>query len=182
MIRLMDIILSLVGLVLLAPLMCLIYIVVLLDSGAPLFSQERAGMHQKKFTLYKFRTMKREANLLPTHLVDKSFITKVGRFLRKVKLDELPQLWNVLKGDMSLVGPRPGLLNHHELIAARNRYGIFDVRPGITGLAQVRGIDMSTPELLAVTDAKMVKGLNLFLYFKFIWITILGKGRGDAVG
>ena len=110
-----------------------------------------------------------------------SSITQFGHFLRKTKLDELPQLWNVLKGDMSLVGPRPGLFNQEELTAARKARGVFDVRPGITGLAQVNEIDMSTPELLAETDAQMIKSLSLRNYFRYIFLTILGKGAGDRV-
>ena len=101
-------------------------------------------------------------------------------FLRRTKLDELPQLWNVLLGDMSLVGPRPGLFNQNELTAARSAQGVFAARPGITGLAQVNGIDMSTPELLAKTDAQMLRELSVTNYFRFIVLTVLGKGTGDA--
>jgi lipopolysaccharide/colanic/teichoic acid biosynthesis glycosyltransferase len=105
----------------------------------------------------------------------------LGALLRRTKLDELPQLWNVLLGDMSLVGPRPGLFNQHELTAARDAQGVFAARPGITGLAQVNGIDMSTPELLAKTDAQMLRELDVVNYFRFIVLTVLGKGTGDAV-
>ena len=105
----------------------------------------------------------------------------MGAFLRKTKLDELPQLWNVLKGEMSLVGPRPGLFNQKELTMARDARGVFDVRPGITGLAQVNDIDMSTPELLAETDANMIRELSIKNYFKFIFQTVLGAGAGDRV-
>jgi lipopolysaccharide/colanic/teichoic acid biosynthesis glycosyltransferase len=101
--------------------------------------------------------------------------------LRKTKLDELPQLWNVLKGEMSLVGPRPGLFNQQELTAVREQQGVFKVRPGITGLAQVSEIDMSTPELLAETDAKMIASLSLKNYFKYILQTVIGRGSGDRV-
>ncbi|CAN8138913.1 hypothetical protein THIOSC15_1240004 [uncultured Thiomicrorhabdus sp.] len=96
-------------------------------------------------------------------------------------MDELPQLWNVLKGEMSLVGPRPGLFNQHELTEAREKQDVFDVRPGITGLAQVSEIDMSTPELLAQTDAKMIAALTIRNYFKYILQTVTGKGSGDRV-
>ena len=116
-----------------------------------------------------------------SHLASTASITKMGVFLRKTKLDELPQLWNVLKGEMSLVGPRPGLFNQEELTAARDSLGIFDVRPGITGLAQVNDIDMSTPDLLAKTDAKMIKDMTLKNYFKYIFQTVLGAGTGDRV-
>lgn len=101
-------------------------------------------------------------------------------FLRKTKLDELPQLWNVLKGDMSLVGPRPGLFDLVELLQARERLGVFAARPGITGLAQVSGIDMSTPELLAQTDARMLANMSVKNYFSLILQTLLGGGQGDA--
>ncbi len=101
--------------------------------------------------------------------------------MRRTKLDELPQLWNVLKGEMSLVGPRPGLFNQHELTQERSQRGIYAVRPGITGLAQVRKIDMSTPALLAQTDHQMIETLNLANYFKYIFLTVAGKGGGDRV-
>ncbi len=101
--------------------------------------------------------------------------------MRRTKLDELPQLWNVLKGEMSLVGPRPGLFNQEELTQAREAKGVFNVRPGITGLAQVNEIDMSTPQLLAETDAKMISTLNIKSYFQYILMTVTGKGSGDRV-
>ncbi|MCD8513139.1 MAG: sugar transferase, partial [Nitrincola sp.] len=109
-----------------------------------------------------------------------SSITKLGSFLRKTKLDELPQLWNVLKGEMSLVGPRPNLFNQEELIAERDAMGVYAVRPGITGLAQVNDIDMSTPKLLAETDQKMLKSLTVTAYFKYIFMTVAGKGAGGS--
>ena len=114
-----------------------------------------------------------------THLVNFDAITPFGYFLRRTKLDELPQLWNVLKGDMSMVGPRPGLPNQPELIIAREKLGVFDVRPGITGLAQISGIDMSTPKLLAQTDAKMIATMSLRNYLKYITLTFTGYGQGD---
>jgi lipopolysaccharide/colanic/teichoic acid biosynthesis glycosyltransferase len=115
-------------------------------------------------------------------LASANAVTPYGIFLRKTKLDELPQLWNVLKGDMSLVGPRPGLFNQQELTDARDKMGVYSARPGITGLAQVSDIDMSTPELLAETDAKMLQTLSITGYFKYILMTLTGKGSGDAVG
>jgi lipopolysaccharide/colanic/teichoic acid biosynthesis glycosyltransferase len=116
-----------------------------------------------------------------THLVQSSVITKWGSFLRKSKFDELPQLINVLNGDMSFVGPRPNLPNQKELIDEREARGVYNIRPGITGLAQINKIDMSTPVLLAVTDAKMISELNIYQYFKYIITTLLGKGFGDRV-
>jgi lipopolysaccharide/colanic/teichoic acid biosynthesis glycosyltransferase len=115
-----------------------------------------------------------------SHLVNPLLITKFGKILRRTKLDELPQLWNVLKGDMSLVGPRPNLFNQKELISARELEGVYSVRPGITGLAQINNIDMSRPELLAITDRKMIDTLTVFSYFSYIFLSIFGKGNGDA--
>lgn len=116
-----------------------------------------------------------------THLVGASSVTKLGSFLRKTKLDELPQLLNVLKGDMSLVGPRPCLFNQKELIDARQSKGVLDVRPGITGLAQINEIDMSTPQLLADWDLRMIESMSVKAYFTYIFQTLLGRGRGDRV-
>lgn len=181
MIRLLDMVFSLVGLILGAPVLLAIYVVGLFDTGSPLFRQERVGRNQKLFTLVKFRTMRPDTASVASHLADASAITRFGGFLRRTKLDELPQLWNVLKGEMSLVGPRPCLFNQTDLIAERQSRGIFEVRPGITGLAQVNKIDMSTPKLLAETDARMLQGLTLALYFKYIFMTVGGKGAGDRV-
>ena len=125
--------------------------------------------------------MKPDTQSVATHLADAAAVTSFGHFLRRSKLDELPQLWNVLKGDMSLVGPRPGLFNQEELKVERQKQNVFIVRPGITGLAQISNIDMSTPELLAQTDAKMLSAFNVASYFKYILLTITGKGQGDRV-
>lgn len=181
MIRFFDIVFSLLGLAVGLPLFILIYLVGLLDTGSPLFRQVRVGRHRQPFTLVKFRTMKVNTASVASHLASASSITRLGSFLRSTKLDELPQLWNVLKGEMSLVGPRPNLFNQDELIAARDARGVYAARPGITGLAQVNDIDMSTPKLLAETDASMLQQLNLKLYFKLLIQTVLGKGRGDRV-
>lgn len=175
-----DILFALMGLVLGFPVLLVIYLVGLSDTGAPLFRQERVGRYQKPFTLVKFRTMRVGTASVASHLADTNAITPMGQFLRRTKLDELPQLWNVLKGEMSLVGPRPGLFNQQELLQARQLHGVFAARPGITGLAQVSGIDMSTPELLAQTDAKMLRSLGVAAYFRYIVQTVLGSGRGDA--
>jgi len=173
MIRLLDIIFSFLALILFFPLFILIIFVGLLDTGFPLFIQKRVGLNLKNFTLIKFRTMKIGALSAGTHLIDPSNITSFGYFLRKFKLDELPQLLNVLMGDMSLVGPRPCLLNQKRLISERKKKGVFKVRPGITGLAQVSGIDMTNPKLLAKTDLKMIKQMSLFYYFYYIFKTVL---------
>lgn len=181
MIRFFDVVFSLAGLVIGFPLLVILYVVGLFDTGSPLFFQKRVGRHQKPFTLVKFRTMRKDTASVATHLASSSSITKFGTFLRRTKLDELPQLWNVLKGEMSLVGPRPGLFNQQELTTERDALGVFEVRPGITGLAQVNEIDMSTPKLLAQTDAKMIVTLNVRDYFKYIFMTVLGKGAGDRI-
>lgn len=179
--RLFDVLFAGVGLLLLSPLFLFLCLLGWLDTRSPLFFQERVGRHQRSFVLVKFRTMRLGTASVASHLASGSAITPIGVILRRTKLDELPQLWNVLLGDMSLVGPRPGLFNQHDLTAARVVRNIYKVRPGITGLAQLRGIDMSTPELLAQTDAKMLNELNIKSYFKFILLTILGKGSGDKV-
>lgn len=181
MIRVFDVALSSLGLLFGFPVLILIYVLGLLDTGSPLFRQERVGRHQKPFILVKFRTMKVDTASVASHLASSESITSVGGFLRRTKLDELPQLWNVLKGEMSLVGPRPNLFNQTELIAERAALGVYDVRPGITGVAQVKGIDMSTPRVLAETDAQMIRNLSLALYFRLIMQTALGKGGGDRV-
>jgi lipopolysaccharide/colanic/teichoic acid biosynthesis glycosyltransferase len=180
-IRFLDIVFSFLGLLFGFPVLFIIYVLGKLDTGSPLFIQERVGKNKKPFNLVKFRTMSIDTASVASHLASASSITKLGGFLRKTKLDELPQLWNVLKGEMSLVGPRPNLFNQEELILARDKTSVFDVRPGITGLAQVNNIDMSTPELLAKTDAKMIAELNITSYFKYIFQTVLGAGAGDRV-
>lgn len=181
MIRFFDIFFSLLALVLLVPILLIIALALYFDTRSPLFIQSRVGKAQVPFRLVKFRTMSIDTASVASHLASRSSITRMGRVLRKTKLDELPQLWNVLKGDMSLVGPRPGLFNQHDLIALRNKRGVFNVRPGVTGLAQVNGVDMSTPSLLAETDETMIRNLTLFNYFKYIFQTVIGKGRGDQV-
>ena len=181
MIRALDIVLSLLGLVLGLPLLLVLWLVGWFDTGAPLFRQQRVGRRQRPFTLVKFRTMHPDTASVASHLADAAAITRFGHFLRRTKLDELPQLWNVLRGDMSLVGPRPCLPNQHELIAEREQRGVFAVRPGVTGLAQVNGVDMSEPARLAEMDAEMVASLSLRDYFRFILLTAAGKGSGDRV-
>ncbi|WP_018882217.1 MULTISPECIES: sugar transferase [unclassified Thioalkalivibrio] len=181
MIRILDVVLALVGLVVAAPVMAVLWVLGWMESRSPLFRQERVGRYQRPFTLVKFRTMRPDTASVATHLAQASSITRLGHFLRKTKLDELPQLWNVLKGEMSLVGPRPCLVSQVELIAAREARGVFAVRPGITGLAQVNGIDMSDPERLAEVDAKMIGSLTLAGYFRYLVLTVTGKGSGDRV-
>lgn len=180
-IRILDFVFALLGLVCAAPVLLLLTLIGLFDTGAPIFCQVRVGRNKKAFILVKFRTMRLGTASVASHLASASSITPFGNFLRKSKLDELPQLWNVLKGEMSLVGPRPGLFNQDALITERDKRGVFDVLPGITGLAQVNAIDMSTPVLLAETDAQMIASLTLRNYFIYILQTVTGKGSGDRV-
>lgn len=180
-IRLFDVILAAFVLVLTFPVMVFISLVGFFDTGSPIFRQLRVGFSQRPFLLYKFRTMRPGTPSVATHLAQPAAVTVFGGLLRRTKLDELPQLWNVLKGDMSLVGPRPCLLNQRELIAEREARGVFSARPGITGLAQIRGIDMSEPEKLAEVDASMLQELNLGHYLRLLFLTVLGRGQGDRV-
>jgi len=177
--RFFDVLFSTGGLILGGPLFLVLWIAGFFTIGSPLFLQTRVGRHQKPFILVKFRTMKPGTPSMGSHMVNAADITRWGRFLRRTKLDELPQLWNVLKGDMSLVGPRPCLFNQEELIIERAQRGVFEARPGITGLAQTRAIDMSTPELLAETDAVMLADFRISCYFRYILLTIAGRGQGD---
>lgn len=180
-IRLFDFFFSLFGLLFGFPVLLVLVVIGFFDTGSPVFRQERVGRNKKPFTLVKFRTMKKDTASVASHLASASAITSFGHFLRRTKLDELPQLWNVLKGEMSLVGPRPCLFNQEELVAEREQRRVLAARPGITGLAQVNDIDMSTPVLLAETDQKMLENLTVGAYFKYIFMTVAGKGAGDRV-
>ncbi|WP_438469181.1 sugar transferase [Vibrio vulnificus] len=181
MIRLLDFLAAFFGLLFLWPILVVVTVIGLFDTGSPIFVQERVGRYRKPFKLVKFRTMSVDTQSVASHLASTSSITKLGAFLRKTKIDELPQLINVLRGEMSLVGPRPNLFNQEELIKERDALGVYNVLPGITGLAQVQNIDMSTPQLLAKTDREMIDTLTIKNYFKYIIMTVTGSGSGDAV-
>ncbi len=181
MIRFIDIVLSFLGLVVLLPLLVLIFILGLFDTGKPLLFQPRVGKYKKIFTLVKFRTMKMSTKSLPSHLVGRENVTKFGRLLRKFKLDELPQLWNVIKGDMSIVGPRPIIAQEVKVIENRFKHGVSNVCPGITGLAQIKRIGTESPDYQLELELKMLENFNIKRYFYFIIKTILGKGRGDCI-
>jgi len=181
MIRIFDFLFSFFGLVFLWPVLVVLYIIGLFDTGSPIFVQERVGRYKKPFKLIKFRTMPVNTKSVATHLTENVQITKFGSFLRKSKLDELPQLINVLMGDMSLVGPRPNLFNQTELIEERDKRGVYNAVPGITGLAQINEIDMSTPVQLAEKDAEMLQNLTISDYFQYIFATVGGKGQGDRI-
>lgn len=180
MLRTIDLIFSVVGLCLLLPILIILFIIAYLDTRSPLFVQSRLGLEKRPFNLLKFRTMRLGTASLPSHEVGKDAITTFGSFLRKTKLDELPQLWNVVAGDMSLVGPRPCLPSQTELIGVRDRLGIFKIRPGITGLAQIRGVDMATPILLGELERSMIESMTVGNYFKYLLLTVVGRGSGDA--
>lgn len=181
MIRVFDFFLALFSIIITFPLILLALIIGVLDTGKPIFKQKRVGKNKKPFYLYKFRTMNVNTASVATHLADVSQVTKFGKILRASKLDELPQLFNVLLGDMSLVGPRPNLFNQIELINEREQRGVYNVKPGITGLAQINKIDMSTPNLLAKTDQKMVEEFTFYKYITFCLATVIGKGSGDRI-
>jgi O-antigen biosynthesis protein WbqP len=181
-IRSIDVVLSAVGLIISAPILGVCAIVVRATSPGPaLFAQERVGRGRKPFVCYKLRTMQSGTRIAATHEIGESRLTPPGSFLRRTKLDELPQLWNVFVGEMSLVGSRPCLPIQTALIDARDKRGVYRSRPGITGAAQVRGIDMSDPERLALTDEQWVHEMSVGFYLHLIVLTILGQGQGDRV-
>lgn len=179
--RFMDLLLAVVMLTVAAPVMAIVAVVIRRTSEGPaIFVQERVGRNEKVFKCLKFRTMAFGTPDIASHQASTAWITPVGHFLRKTKLDELPQLINVVRGEMSLVGPRPCLPNQQELIFERRRRGVFSVVPGITGLAQVAGIDMSEPARLAEIDSRYIAGRSLVGDFKLILQTATGSGSGDA--
>jgi O-antigen biosynthesis protein WbqP len=182
--RTIDLMASICGLALCWPVLLILIVAVRLESAGPgIFAQTRIGRRGVEFTCYKLRSMFSGTAQKPSHEVGNSSVTALGRFLRKSKLDELPQLYNVLTGDMSLVGPRPCLPSQTELIAARDRLDALTVRPGITGLAQIRGVDMSEPERLAKIDAEYARTQSLSMDMRILFSTITGVGRGvDRVG
>ena len=161
-------------------LLPLIWLLLRISSGhQPIFVQRRVGGEQRLFDCYKFRTMLMGTPDAGTHEVSSDSVTPIGKFLRKTKIDELPQLVNVLRGDMSLVGPRPCLPSQHAVIEARILNDVFSVRPGITGLAQIRGIDMSTVKKLAAVDAEYIETQSFFNDIKILVLTFFGNGLGD---
>ncbi|CAM3071794.1 sugar transferase [Vibrio rarus] len=179
--RILDFLFAFFGLLILFPILIIVTIIGYFDTGSPVFIQTRMGKNKKPFTLIKFRTMGVDTKSVASHLASSASITPFGHFLRKTKLDELPQLINVIQGQMSLVGPRPNLMNQLDLIEVRDAHGVYDVLPGITGLSQVNNIDMSTPELLAKTDKTMIDNMKLTTYFELILKTVTGKGSGDTI-
>jgi lipopolysaccharide/colanic/teichoic acid biosynthesis glycosyltransferase len=169
----LDFIFALCGMILLIPIFILLLFLCNVDTGSPIFVQKRVGQNLKIFKIFKFRTMKIKTLSKATHLVNDENITRLGYFLRKFKLDELPQLINIIKGEMSFVGPRPCLVNQIKLINERKKKNVFKVRPGITGLAQIKSITMETPSLVAQADSIMIKQLTLYNYLYYIILTLL---------
>lgn len=162
-------------------IIALIPIVRFTSPGSALFHQRRVGRNREIFFCHKIRTMATGTPQVGTHEVSESSVTGIGRLLRRTKLDEIPQLWNVFTGEMSLVGPRPCLPSQSELIREREERGVFALRPGITGLGQIRGIDMSDPIGLAECDAEYAAERSAIFDLKLIWLTLVGAGMGDRV-
>ena len=183
--RCLDVILSLIALIVLSPLFLLIALAIRLDSpGGVIFSQKRVGMHKKLFSIYKFRTMRSDTpHDVPTNDLagSTSYITPVGRFLRMTSLDELPQLWNILVGDMAVIGPRPALWNQYDLLAERDKYGANDVRPGLTGWAQIHGRDELEITEKAKLDGWYVEHMSFWLDIKCFFGTIRAVADHDGV-
>lgn len=181
--RAIDLLVGLLVLVTLAWLMALLIVAVRRDSPGPgIFAQVRVGRRERPVTVYKFRTMTVGTAHAATHEIGAAAVTRLGRALRKYKIDELPQAWNLVRGDLALVGPRPCLPTQTELVAQRRQHGIFEAKPGITGLAQVNDIDMSDPKRLALWDSDYLALQGLVLDWQILLMTFVGKGRGDRVG
>ena len=180
-IRLFDVLFALLGLILGLPLFALLWLMGLWDTGSPLFCQQRVGRNQRPFVLLKFRTMRPDTASVPTRLADASAITPFGRFMRRTKLDELPQLWCILRGQMSFVGPRPALFNQDDLIALRTDLGIDKLLPGLTGWAQVNGRDeLPIPQKVAL-DVEYMQRQSFLFDLKILWMTALKVLTKDGV-
>jgi O-antigen biosynthesis protein WbqP len=180
--RSFDIVVSIFGLAICGWLILVLSLAIRASSAGPgIFVQERVGRDQKRFMCYKLRTMFVDTPAVATHQTTIRSVTPLGRHLRRLKLDELPQLWNVLRGEMSLVGPRPCLPSQKELIEARAKRGVFGIRPGITGKAQVLGMDMSDPEKLAIVDGEYAARQSFVRDVILLVQTALGTGGGDRI-
>ena len=183
--RLIDIVLSLIGMILLSPVFILLMLAIKLDSKGPvLFKQKRVGINKTYFSILKFRTMKIDTPKdTPTHLLEdpEQYITRMGKFLRKTSLDELPQIWNIFVGQMSIIGPRPALWNQDDLIAERDKYGANDIRPGLTGWAQINGRDELPIEVKAKLDGEYVEQMSFWIDVKCFFGTIISVFKSDGV-
>ncbi len=183
--RLIDIVLSLIGLIILSPIFLIIILGIKLESKGPvLFKQKRVGINKTHFNILKFRTMRIDTPKdTPTHLLEnpEQYITKMGKFLRKTSLDELPQIWNIFIGQMSIIGPRPALWNQYDLIAERDKYGANDVPPGLTGWAQINGRDELAIEVKAKLDGEYVEEIGFCMDVKCFFGTIVSVAKSDGV-
>jgi len=183
--RTLDIVLSFLGMLVLSPFFLLLVLAIKLDSKGPvLFKQKRIGLHKKHFYILKFRTMRIDTPKdTPTHLLEnpEQWITKVGKFLRKTSLDELPQIWNIFVGDMSIIGPRPALWNQYDLIEERDRYGANDVLPGLTGWAQIHGRDELPIAKKAELDGYYIQHLSFGLDVRCFFGTIKSVAKSEGV-
>ena len=180
-----DFLLSLVGIIVLSPILLILCIAIKIDSKGPvIFKQKRVGKNKTHFYIYKFRTMKVDTpKETPTHLLSNPdfFITRVGKFLRKTSLDELPQLFNILKGDMAVIGPRPALWNQYDLIEERDKYHANDIRPGLTGLAQISGRDELEIDYKARLDGQYTANITPWMDLKCFFGTIISVFKSDGV-
>lgn len=180
-----DFVMALLGLIILSPVFLILIIAIKLDSRGPvLFKQKRVGIHKSHFQILKFRTMRIDTPKdMPTHLLQnpEQYITRVGKFLRKTSLDELPQIINILKGDMAVVGPRPALWNQYDLIEERDKYGANDIRPGLTGWAQINGRDELEIPVKAAFDGEYVKRMGPAMDIRCFFGTFISVLRGDGV-
>ncbi|GKU31637.1 sugar transferase [Clostridium folliculivorans] len=183
--RLIDIVLSFIALIVLSPIFLILIIAIKIDSKGPiLFRQKRVGINKTYFNILKFRTMRIDTPKdTPTHLLENpdQWITKVGKFLRKTSLDELPQIWNIFVGEMSIIGPRPCLWNQYDLIELRDNYGANDVRPGLTGWAQINGRDELPIEIKAELDGEYIEKIGFIMDVKCFFGTIVSVLKSDGV-
>lgn len=183
--RFIDFVLSLIGLIVLSPIFLIVILAIKLDSKGPvIFKQKRVGLNKRHFNIYKFRTMRIDTpKEMPTHLLDNPdyFITKVGAFLRKTSLDELPQIVNILKGEMAIIGPRPALWNQYDLIEERDKYGANDIRPGLTGWAQINGRDELEIPVKAKLDGEYVEKESFSMDVKCFIGTIISVSKSEGV-
>ena len=181
----LDFLLSLCATIVLSPILLVLAIAIKLESKGPvLFCQKRVGIHKKYFMIYKFRTMRTDTPKdVPTHMLEnpEQYITKTGRFLRKTSLDELPQLFNIIKGDMAIVGPRPALWNQYDLIAERDKYGANDILPGLTGWAQINGRDELEIPVKAGLDGEYVKKMSFAFDARCLFGTVISVLKSDGV-
>jgi len=183
--RLIDIVLSLIGLIILFPFFIIFAIIIKLESKGPVFfKQKRFGKNKKFFMIYKFRTMRKDTPKdMPTHMLNnaESYITKFGGFMRKTSIDELPQIINILQGNMSIIGPRPALWNQEDLIEEREKYGANNVRPGLTGLAQISGRDELEIPIKAKYDGEYVQKMSILFDIKIFFKTIFKVFKSEGI-